>query len=86
MNMTKPLAAVSAGLLLGSSIAVAQEIPFEQLDVDGTGVLTIEEALAHPQMTTETFDAVDADGTGVLTPEQYESFVSEYADPIDEAG
>ncbi len=85
MNMTKPLAA-AFGLLLGSSIAMAQEIPFEALDVDGTGVLTLEEALTHPAMTPEAFAAADTDGTGVLTPEQYEAFVSEYTAPTNEAG
>lgn len=70
--MNKFLATV-CGLLLGGSLAFAQEIPFEVLDLDGDGVLTLEEAMAHPEVTPEVFDDADVDGTGTLTQEQYEN-------------
>lgn len=52
---------------------VNHEELFEQLDVQGNGVITLEEAQAHPGVYDQ-FDELDTNGDGELTPEEFEAF------------
>ena len=46
---------------------------FMELDVQGNGVITREEAEAHPELY-EQFDELDLDGSGTLTIRELEAF------------
>lgn len=52
---------------------VNHEELFEQLDVQGNGVITLEEAQAHPEVYDQ-FDELDANGDGELTLDEFEAF------------
>lgn len=46
---------------------------FMELDVEGNGVITREEAEAHPELL-EQFDDLDQEGTGFLTIQELQEF------------
>ncbi|TGG90226.1 hypothetical protein E4656_19055 [Natronospirillum operosum] len=66
-------AAASLVVAFASSAVMANDELFEQLDVNGDGVITLEEAQAHPDVYDQ-FDDLDSDGSGELTPEEFEAF------------
>lgn len=69
----------AAALLLGAGALVAQEEggskSFSELDVDGDGRLSVEEAQAD-MVVLRSFRDADADQDGYLTREEYEAAVN----------
>ena len=71
------LVAISAGLVAQASQAKpgdgARNMPtFEKLDINGDGVLTVEE-LAGLRKGRNMFERVDADGNGMISAEEFEA-------------
>lgn len=66
----KKLIAVLFGLSMGAGVAFAQAA-FSDLDTDGDGALTLEEAMVHPGITEDVFNAADVDQDGALSEEEY---------------
>ena len=64
----KKYVAVAAGLLLGSSVAFAAKAPFADLDKDGDGMISSEEAGDM-----QGFAEADGNGDGSLSMEEYEA-------------
>jgi hypothetical protein len=56
---------------------------FAELDVDGDGVVSREEAAAHPPLL-EVFDDADADGTGALDFSQFQTALNLLAEEDEE--
>lgn len=50
-----------------------QQLTWADLDADGDGNLSREEAAAHPALSAA-FDQIDADGDGVITPQEYQAY------------
>jgi len=65
--MKKSLA-IAASLLLGSSVALAAKPAFEELDANGDGMISSEEAGDM-----QGFAEADGNGDGMLTVEEYET-------------
>lgn len=55
--------------------AAQGQVTWTDLDTDGDGNLSREEAAALPELAA-VFDQADADGDGVLTPQEYEAFAA----------
>ncbi len=86
-NLRKPLAGLLAlGFAVATPMAFAQDAgdaaaqpqaqgqtSWSDLDTDGDGNLSREEAAAMPQLA-QVFDQADADGDGVLTPQEYQQY------------
>lgn len=53
----------------------AGQVTWADLDTDGDGNLSREEAAAFPELAS-VFDQADADGDGVLTPQEYQAFAA----------
>lgn len=66
----KTLIAVLFGLSMGTGIALAQTA-FTDLDADGDGLLSMEEAMANPAITEDVFKAADVDQDEALSEEEY---------------
>jgi hypothetical protein len=68
----KKLATLSlAALLLSSTAAFAQD--FDDLDSDGNGILTFNDAIGKwPSLTREQYDLADMDNDGFINMSQYE--------------
>ncbi|MDN3520295.1 hypothetical protein [Halomonas ramblicola] len=64
------MAVLPLALLFGASVAVANPASFSDLDVDGDGALSAEEAAAVEGLD---FEAADADGDGALNEEEFEA-------------
>jgi hypothetical protein len=62
----KKYVAVAAGLILGSSAALAAKAAFEEVDVNSDGMITAEEAGVD-------ISAADANGDGGLDAVEYEA-------------
>ena len=62
----KKYVALAAALLLGSSVAFAQKAAFEEVDANGDGMITAEEA-------GKDISAADANGDGSLDAAEYEA-------------
>lgn len=61
--------------------APAGQVTWADLDTDGDGNLSREEAAALPELAA-IFDQADTDGDGILTPQEYEAFaISQGAAP-----
>ena len=58
--------ALAAALLLGSSVALAQKASFEEVDANGDGMISAEEA-------GKDISAADANGDGSLDAAEYEA-------------
>ena len=65
--MKKSLA-IAASLLLGSSVALAAKAPFEEMDANGDGMISSEEAGDM-----QGFAEADGNGDGNLSAEEYET-------------
>jgi Ca2+-binding EF-hand superfamily protein len=67
--MKKLLIAAAA---LGAATTLALAADFAEVDADGSGTVSMEEAMAAmPEMTDEAFQTVDADGSGDLSEEEF---------------
>lgn len=70
---TLPAAIAGLFVLAGSWVAIAQDQSsglFQQLDRNGDGMISKEEAETSPSLTWS-FDLVDADGDGSLSPSEF---------------
>ena len=69
----KKYVALAAALLLGSSVALAAKPAFGDLDTDGDGMISAEEAMGGMEgFTEEDYAAADADGDGSLSEQEFE--------------
>lgn len=66
--------ALAAGLILGSSVALAADKPaFSDLDGDGDGMISQEEAMGGMEgLTEEDYATADQDGDGSLNEQEFE--------------
>jgi len=67
----KKVLAVISGLVLGTSVAVAEQA-FEDIDTDSDGAISAEESVVIPELAAE-FKTVDVDQDGRLSKEEYEA-------------
>lgn len=70
----KKRVALIGGTLFAVSLAVAQQVTFEELDSDGSGSINKDEAAAHEQLS-EAFDSVDTDANGELSQEEFSAVI-----------
>ncbi len=64
------MALLPLALLFGASVAVANPATFADLDTDGDGALSTEEAAAVEGLD---FETADADGDGALNEEEFKA-------------
>ncbi|GAB4355957.1 MAG: hypothetical protein Kow0026_15480 [Oricola sp.] len=66
----KKLLVAAAALAATTSLALAAD--FAEVDADGSGTVSMEEAkAAMPDLTDEAFATADTDGSGDLSPEEF---------------
>ncbi len=69
--MKKLLAIIAASML---TVAAAQAAEFAEVDGDGDGMVSMEEAkAAMPDLSDEAFSGADSDGDGSLNEEEFAS-------------
>ncbi|MEM6463400.1 MAG: EF-hand domain-containing protein [Pseudomonadota bacterium] len=74
--MKKLLLAI--GLTAFPLAAYAASVDFSTADADGSGTVTMEEAMAAmPDVSADAVAAADSDGDGVLTVAEYEALTSQ---------
>ena len=75
--MIKSLTALGAVFALAAGSASAQGDQFSQLDVDGSGELSLKEIQAVvPQATKSEFSQYDADGSGELSASEFSEWAN----------
>lgn len=65
--------------------ATPQQLTWNDLDTDGNGTLSKDEAAPVPQLA-QVFDDADADGDGQLTSDEYKAHVAQINNPASSEG
>jgi Ca2+-binding EF-hand superfamily protein len=74
---TTTIAALFATLLFGAAVAAeGDKVDFQTLDANGDGVITADEAQAHPELM-EAWATLDENADGALDEEEFANFKSE---------
>ena len=66
-------------LLVMLPVVAATPLTFEEVDIDGDGLISADEAASVEGMD---FDAADSDGDGTLTVDEYDIAVEKISRPI----
>lgn len=79
-----PLCTIAASLLLATGTALAQNTPaFEELDQDGDGYISANEAMVLPCLA-ENFDRIEPEDDRGLNEREYAAAVGQYCQQSEE--